>query len=78
MRIDADGARERPNLASRMEAAPTPEPQEGAPTAPEAADAAPPSADIQSYIGAQLRAVYDHVASQPVPDRFLDLMKRLG
>lgn len=34
-------------------------------------------ADLQAYIGRQLRAVFDDVAKQPVPDRFLDLMKRL-
>ena len=44
----------------------------------EADEPAPPSADIQSYIGTQLRAVFDDVANQPVPDRFLELMKRLG
>lgn len=35
------------------------------------------SADFQAYIGRQLRAVYDDVAKQPVPDRFVELMKRL-
>ena len=34
-------------------------------------------ADVQAYIGRQLRAVYDDVALQPVPERFLDLMKQL-
>ncbi len=33
--------------------------------------------DVQSYIGRQLRAIYDDVANQPVPDRFLTLMKQL-
>ena len=33
--------------------------------------------DVQAYIGRQLRAVYDDVAKQPVPERFLDLMKQL-
>ncbi len=36
-----------------------------------------PGVDVQAYIGRQLRAVYDDVANQPVPDRFLDLMKQL-
>lgn len=64
---------------------PEPEARPGSdlPPSPPAADVeadepAPPSADIQSYIGTQLRAVFDDVANQPVPDRFLDLMKRLG
>lgn len=34
-------------------------------------------ADVQAYIGRQLRAVYDDVARQPVPDRFVELMKQL-
>jgi Anti-sigma factor NepR len=33
--------------------------------------------DIQSYIGSQLRAVYDDVVKQPIPDRFLELMRQL-
>ena len=33
--------------------------------------------DIQAYIGARLRSAYDDVASQPVPDRFLQLMQQL-
>lgn len=35
-------------------------------------------ADFQRYIGRGLRAVFDDVAQQPVPDRFLELMKKLG
>ena len=34
-------------------------------------------ADMQQFIGRQLRAVYDDVAKQPVPDRFLELMRQL-
>lgn len=33
--------------------------------------------DIQSHIGRQLRALYDGVVSQPVPDRFLELLTQL-
>ncbi len=33
--------------------------------------------DVQAYIGRQLRAVYDDVVKQPIPDRFLMLMKQL-
>ena len=36
-----------------------------------------PTTDVHAYIGRQLRAVYDDVAKQPVPDRFLELMKQL-
>ncbi len=41
-------------------------------------DAGRPAAmDVQAYIGRQLRAVYDDVVKQPIPDRFLALMKQL-
>lgn len=33
--------------------------------------------DIQTKIGEQLRAMYDDVVNQGVPDRFADLLKRL-
>jgi hypothetical protein len=33
--------------------------------------------DIQGKIGEQLRAMYDDVVGQGVPDRFADLLKRL-
>jgi len=33
--------------------------------------------DVQSKIGNQLRAIYDDVVKEGVPDRFLDLLKRL-
>lgn len=33
--------------------------------------------DVQSKIGEQLRAMYDDVVSQGVPDRFADLLKQL-
>ena len=33
--------------------------------------------EIQTKIGEQLRAMYDDVVGQGVPDRFVDLLKRL-
>ena len=33
--------------------------------------------DIQSKIGEQLRALYDDVLDQGVPDRFVDLLRQL-
>ena len=33
--------------------------------------------DIQAKIGQQLRALYDDVVNQGVPDRFTDLLNRL-
>ncbi len=32
---------------------------------------------LQADIGIQLRAVYERMISEPVPDRFLDLLDRL-
>jgi hypothetical protein len=43
----------------------------------ENAELRPISADMQQFIGRQLRAVFDDVAKQPIPDRFLELMKQL-
>ncbi len=36
-----------------------------------------PSNDIGEHIGRELRGLYADVVSQPVPDRFLDLLNRL-
>jgi len=33
--------------------------------------------DVQAKIGSQLRAIYDDVVKEGVPDRFVDLLKRL-
>jgi hypothetical protein len=33
--------------------------------------------DVQAKIGGQLRALYDEVVKEGVPDRFADLLKRL-
>ena len=35
------------------------------------------SPSLQSHIGRQLRAMFDGVAHEPVPDRFLQLLKDL-
>ena len=32
---------------------------------------------VQTAIGIRLRAYYDEIARQPVPDRFVDLLKQL-
>jgi len=37
----------------------------------------PFDSDVQSHIGRQLRAIYDGVVAQPVPDRFLELLNEL-
>lgn len=36
-----------------------------------------PDPVIEEAIGRQLRKLYDEVASEPVPDRFADLLKQL-
>jgi hypothetical protein len=38
-------------------------------------DGAP--ANVEGHIGKQLKAVYDDVLNQPIPDRFLDLLSQL-
>lgn len=35
------------------------------------------SAEMQVLIGRQLRAVYDDIATQPVPNRFVELLMQL-
>lgn len=35
------------------------------------------SSDLQAHIGRQLRATFDEVAREPIPDRFLQLLKDL-
>ena len=34
-------------------------------------------ADVETHIGGRLRAMYDSVLREPVPDRFLDLLHQL-
>ena len=36
------------------------------------------SPDIQDHIGQHLRAMYDRSKTEPVPDRILNLLKRLA
>lgn len=36
------------------------------------------SEDSQAMIGLKLRELYDDVVSEPVPDRFLELLGKLG
>jgi hypothetical protein len=33
--------------------------------------------DVKDHISRQLRALYDEVANQPVPDRFMEMLGRL-
>jgi hypothetical protein len=50
---------------------------ESNPNPPEAGQPAALNPDLQAHIGRQLRLVYDEVANEPVPDRFLKLLKEL-
>ncbi len=49
------------------------------PEASKTSEDAPPALDrvVQSRIGDHLRAMYDDLTRQPVPDRFRDLLARL-
>ena len=38
---------------------------------------APGKSEVSDQIGRQLRSVYNDILAQPVPDRFLDLLKDL-
>lgn len=59
------------------DAAPEPGTDPGAPDGAAAGGSRARPADVQAYIGRQLRAVYEDVVRQPIPDRFLALMKQL-
>jgi hypothetical protein len=45
---------------------------------PNASRSAKLSRDVQARLGQQLRAMYDDVVSQGVPDRFTELLNRLN
>jgi hypothetical protein len=69
---DSKGRPGRPDPATGNE--PSAAPQKGSPPSSPARGA---PTDIQAYIGTRLREVYDDVASQPIPDRFIELMREL-
>lgn len=47
------------------------------PDAPDQKNASGLNREIQSKIGQQLRAIYDDVVQEGVPDRFAELLKQL-
>ena len=51
-------------------------PKAGAGSAPRSGKAVP-KPELTGQIGNKLRSVYNEVLSQPVPDRFLDLLREL-
>jgi hypothetical protein len=75
----SDGNREPPVADATSTTPSEPIPPRSLPSAADnrPAQGAAASVDIQSYIGSQLRAVYDDVVKQPIPDRFLELMRQL-
>jgi hypothetical protein len=52
-------------------------PAETIPAVPVPTSGAILDADLQAYIGRHLRAVYDEVVGEPVPDRFVRLLEEL-
>jgi Anti-sigma factor NepR len=52
-------------------------PHSGAQRRPEKAPKQGMSPDLQAHIGRHLRALFDEVAREPIPDRFLQLLKDL-
>lgn len=46
--------------------------------APEGASKQGMSADSRAFIGLKLRELYDDVVAEPVPDRLLELLGKLG
>ena len=55
----------------------TPPPSDSAPGERQGVRSKKPTPDVKDHISRQLRALYDEVANQPVPDRFMDLLNRL-
>ena len=53
------------------------QPAETIPTSSPPANGAMLEADLQAHIGRHLRAVYDEVVKEEVPDRFLQLLREL-
>jgi len=65
------------DLTGRQASAVEPAHRDGGDSPASGGKPAAAAVDVQGYIGRQLRAVYDDVAKQPVPERFLALMRQL-
>lgn len=79
---DKKGSRRKlPGTRGRMDQAPgeeqTPPTRPSQDTKTEATAQAGLAPNLQAHIGRHLRAVFDEVAREPVPDRFLQLLKDL-
>jgi hypothetical protein len=66
-------------MSERKPSGPDDDPMETASTRTRKPQAKPAklSRDVQARLGQQLRAMYDDVVSQGVPDRFTELLNRL-
>jgi hypothetical protein len=74
-RVDIDRASWRVLMSEKTIPEPPPDPRSGdEPVTPEKKKRVP---DVKDHISRQLRALYDEVANQPVPERFMDLLGRL-
>jgi hypothetical protein len=66
-------------MSQRMNLQPVPADAEGVARSPGPSTRQEPTLQpqVQDHIGRQLRAVYDDILSQPVPDRFRELVEKL-
>jgi hypothetical protein len=62
---------------SRGPSATPPEGPESAPSEPESAASQPESSHLRAAIGRELKALFDGVAAEPVPDRIRRLLDEL-
>ena len=77
-RAAADPMRSPPAQAAATVAAATVPKPVGEAVGSTGTSAASPAPDLQAYIGQELRAVYQQVLDEPVPDRFVALLASLG
>jgi hypothetical protein len=63
-----------------------PDDRKDPPVQPDSATVVPPpppvgdvvlEPELQAFIGRQLQATYDEVLNEPIPDRFLELLRKL-
>lgn len=54
-----------------------PDPGADKPAGDQQPNSKPRGGEIEQAIGHRLKAMFDHVVSEPVPDRFVELLARL-
>jgi hypothetical protein len=52
-------------------------PESGPPAAPEGTGGAKPAFPMHEHIGRTLRALFDEVTAQPIPEKLRDLLRQL-